>query len=57
MAKKNIVLFKLEAVDAPKGFFFVKKKNPKKATEKFKFRKYHPGLRKHVEFVEKKLSS
>ncbi len=56
MAKKNTVLFKLEAQGEP-GFFFVKKKNPKKATEKFKFRKYHPKLRKHVEFVEKKLSS
>jgi large subunit ribosomal protein L33 len=57
MAKKNTVLFKLEAAGTPKGFFFVKKKNPKKATEKFKFRKYHPGLRKHVLFEEKKLSS
>ncbi len=56
MAKKNIVLFKLEAPEAP-GYFLVKKKNPKKVTEKFKFRKYHPKLRKHVEFVEKKLSS
>jgi large subunit ribosomal protein L33 len=56
MAKKNTVLFKLEAAGTP-GFFFVKKKNPKKATEKMEFRKYNPVTRKHEVFKEKKLSS
>jgi large subunit ribosomal protein L33 len=56
MAKKNLVLIKLVAAEAP-GFFYVRSKNPKKTTEKLKFRKYHPVLRKHVLFEEKKLSS
>ncbi len=54
MAKKNIVLIKLEST-ADTGFFYVKKKNPKKQTEKLKFRKYDPVVRKHVEFKETKL--
>lgn len=54
MAKKNIVLIKLEST-ADTGFFYVKKKNPKKQTEKLSFRKYDPVVRKHVEFKETKL--
>lgn len=54
MAKKNIVLLKLVS-SGDTGFFYVKKKNPKKQTEKLKFRKYDPKLRKHVEFTEAKL--
>lgn len=54
MAKKNIVLIKLEST-AGTGFFYVKKKNPKKQTEKLNFRKYDPVARKHVEFKETKL--
>ncbi len=54
MAKKNIVLIKLEST-ANTGFFYVKKKNPKKQTEKLSFRKYDPVVRKHVEFKETKL--
>jgi len=54
MAKKNIVLIKLEST-ADTGFFYVKKKNPKKQTEKLNFRKYDPVVRKHVEFKETKL--
>lgn len=54
MAKKNIVLIKLEST-AGTGFFYVKKKNPKKQTEKLNFRKYDPVVRKHVEFKETKL--
>ena len=57
MAKKNTVLVKLVATEGPKGFYFLKKKNPKNSTEKLTARKYHPGLMKHVEFVEKKHSS
>lgn len=54
MAKKNIVLVRLVST-AGTGFFFVKKKNPKKQTEKMKFRKYDPVVRKHVEFNEQKI--
>lgn len=55
MAKKNkTVLVKLES-SAGTGFYLVKKKNPKTQTEKMKFRKFDPVVRKHVDFVEKKI--
>ena len=41
MAKQNTVLIKLVST-ADTGFFYVKKKNPKKTTEKLSFRKYDP---------------
>lgn len=56
MAKKNTILVKLQST-ADTGFFYVKKRNPRKQTEKLKFRKYDPVVRKHVEFVETKLKS
>jgi large subunit ribosomal protein L33 len=56
MAKKNLVLIKLVCSEDP-SFFFVKSKNPKKVTKKLNFKKYHPKLRKHVLFEERKLSS
>jgi large subunit ribosomal protein L33 len=37
------------------GFFYVTKKNPRTATEKFVFKKYDPVARKHVEFKETKI--
>ena len=54
MAKQNTVLIKLVST-ADTGFFDVKKKNPKKTTEKLSFRKYDPVARKHVEFKEAKI--
>ena len=54
MAKKNIVLIKLVS-SADTGFYYVKKKNPKKQTEKLSFKKYDPVVRKHVVFNEAKL--
>ena len=54
MAKKNIVLIKLVS-SANTGYFYVKKKNPKKQTEKLSFKKYDPVVRKHVVFNEAKL--
>ncbi|PWC39069.1 50S ribosomal protein L33 [Azospirillum sp. TSO35-2] len=54
MAKQNTVLIKLVST-ADTGFFYVKKKNPKKTTEKLSFRKYDPVARKHVEFKESKI--
>lgn len=56
MAKKNTILVKLVST-AETGFYFVKKRNPKKLTEKLTFRKYDPVVRKHVEFKEEKLKS
>ncbi len=56
MAKKNTILVKL-ASTAGTGYFLVKKRNPKKQTEKLSFRKYDPVVRKHVEFKEEKLKS
>ena len=37
------------------GFYYVTKKNPRTATEKFVFKKYDPVARKHVEFKETKI--
>jgi len=54
MAKQNTVLIKLVST-AETGFFYVKKKNPKKTTEKLEFRKYDPVVRKHVAFKEAKI--
>ena len=54
MAKKNILLVKLVS-SAKTGYYYVVKKNPKTQTEKLKFRKYDPVVRKHVEFNEAKI--
>ncbi len=54
-SKKNI-LIKLVST-AKTGFYYVKKKNPKKITEKMSFKKYDPVSKKHVLFKEQKLSS
>jgi len=54
MAKKATILVKLES-SAGTGFFYVKKRNPRKQTEKLAFKKYDPVARKHVDFKETKL--
>ena len=55
MAKKSsVILVRMEST-AGTGYFYVKKRNPKQLTEKLTMRKYDPVVRKHVEFVEKKL--
>jgi large subunit ribosomal protein L33 len=54
MAKKAVTLVKLVST-AGTGYFYVKKRNPRKQTEKLKFRKYDPVARKHVEFNEQKM--
>ena len=56
MAKKNKVLVKMEST-AGTGFYYVKKKDPRKQTEKMVMRKYDPVKRAHVEFKETKLKS
>lgn len=54
MAKKNVVLIKLEST-GDTGYYYVRKKNPRKHTGKMEFMKYDPILRKHVLFKEVKL--
>lgn len=54
MAKKATILVKLEST-ADTGYYYVRKRNPRKQTEKLKFKKYDPVARKHVEFTETKL--
>jgi large subunit ribosomal protein L33 len=54
MAKPATVKIKLVST-ADTGFFYVTKKNPRTKTEKLKFKKYDPVVRKHVEFVECKI--
>ncbi len=54
MAKKATILVKLEST-ANTGYFYVKKRNPKKFPTKLGFKKYDPKARKHVEFKETKL--
>ncbi len=71
MAKKNTILVKLTSTGVrkdgkPTGTYFVKKRNPKKQTEKLQARKFDPlavdpnnpgKVGVHVNFVEKKMPS
>jgi large subunit ribosomal protein L33 len=54
MAKANTILVKLQST-AETGFYYVAKKNPKKATTKLELKKYDPVVRKHVLFKETKI--
>ncbi len=54
MAKPTTIKIRLNS-SAGTGFFYVAKKNPRTKTEKLKFKKYDPVVRKHVEFVEGKI--
>ena len=53
MAKPTTLKIRLNSSES--GFFYVTKKNPRTKTEKLKFRKYDPIVRKHVEFTEGKI--
>ncbi|APR98100.1 50S ribosomal protein L33 [Wolbachia endosymbiont of Folsomia candida] len=65
MAKKNASLLVKLVSTATKiarngeekltGYFYVKKRNPKKLIKKLEFKKYDPVVRKHVLFKEEKL--
>lgn len=48
-------IVKLEST-AKTGFFYTTTKNKKKQTGKIEVNKYDPVIRKHVKFVEKKIS-
>lgn len=52
--KGATVLIKLLST-AGTGYFYVKRKNPRKLPQKLQFLKYDPVVRRHVLFVEKKL--
>lgn len=54
MAKPTTVLIKMVST-ADTGYFYVKKKNPRKTTQKLEMRKYDPVARKHVTFKESKM--
>jgi large subunit ribosomal protein L33 len=54
MAKQITQKIKLLST-AGTGFFYVTKKNPRTQTEKLVFKRYAPGVRKHVEFKEAKI--
>lgn len=61
MAKKDAMLIKLVST-AGTGFYYVKKRNPKRYPNKLGtkdggtgLRKYDPVARKHVDFKEEKL--
>lgn len=53
--KKTATLFVKLVSAAGTGFFYVKKKNPKKIPTKLEFRKYDPRVNKHVLFTEAKM--
>lgn len=54
-AKKLATILVKLASTAGTGFFYVKRKNPRKLPDKLQFMKYDPVVRKHVLFVETKL--
>jgi large subunit ribosomal protein L33 len=54
MSKKNTIVIKLVST-AGTGFFYVKKRNPKKLQKKLSYKKYDPCVRKHVLFQEQKI--
>ena len=54
-AKKAGAIFVKLVSTAGTGFFYVKKRNPKKLTRKLQFVKYDPRVNKHVLFTEQKL--
>jgi len=54
MAKPSTVLIKMIST-ADTGYFYVKKKNPRKATEKLEMKQVRSIVRKHVPFRESKI--
>lgn len=53
MAKGKSVLIRLMS-EAGTGFYYVKRKNPKRVTHKLQLMKYDPIVCKHVLFSEQK---
>ena len=55
MAKKGATLLVKLVSSEGTGYFYVKKRDPKKLVQKLSLRKYDPVARKHVLFKEEKL--
>jgi len=55
MAKKTASLLIKMVSSEGTGYFYVKRKNPKKKPEKLKLKKYDPIVRRHVLFSETKM--
>uniref|UniRef100_A0A0E0HFD8 Large ribosomal subunit protein bL33c n=2 Tax=Oryza TaxID=4527 RepID=A0A0E0HFD8_ORYNI len=55
-AKRASIFIRLVSA-AGTGFFYVKRKNPRRITEKLEFRKYDPRVNKHVLFTEAKMKT
>ncbi|KAF8394496.1 hypothetical protein HHK36_020705 [Tetracentron sinense] len=55
-AKGGSIFIRLVSA-AGTGFFYVKRKNPRKVTEKLEFRKYDPRVNRHVLFTEAKMKN
>mgnify|MGYP001157287857 FL=1 len=53
--KAGAILVKLVS-SAATGFFYVKRRNPKKLPQKLEFMKYDPVVRRHVLFTEGKIN-
>ncbi|KAF5202940.1 50S ribosomal protein L33 [Thalictrum thalictroides] len=53
-AKGGSIFIRLVSA-AGTGFFYVKRKNPRKMTEKLEFRKFDPRVNRHVLFTEAKM--
>ncbi|KAI8561531.1 hypothetical protein RHMOL_Rhmol04G0347400 [Rhododendron molle] len=53
--KKSASLFIRLVSAAGTGFFYVKRKNPKRIQTKLEFRKYDPRVNRHVLFTEAKM--
>ncbi|KAI3773022.1 hypothetical protein L6452_04219 [Arctium lappa] len=53
--KKSATIFIRLVSAAGTGFFYVKKKNPRKIQTKLEFRKYDPRVNRHVLFTEAKM--
>ncbi|XP_020252306.1 uncharacterized protein LOC109829671 [Asparagus officinalis] len=54
MAKGKKLFIKLVSA-AGTGFFYVKRKNPRRTPDKLEFRKYDPRVNRHVLFTEQKM--
>jgi large subunit ribosomal protein L33 len=53
-AKRASIFIRLVST-AGTGFFYVKRKNPRRITEKLEFRKYDPRVNNHVLLTEAKM--
>ncbi|KAK1437315.1 hypothetical protein QVD17_03106 [Tagetes erecta] len=55
LKKKSATMLIRLVSAAGTGFFYVKKKNPRKIQTKLEFRKYDPRVNRHVLFTEAKM--